>query len=151
MKPLSQAQRDQIQSALKRQGKIAAVKLYKDWMECSLLEAKNAVEAIQSDPDDRGPAGTSSAERDEVMQQIDQALAEGKRLHAVKHYRKLTGKSLRECRAFVDSRINQLKANPDAPNSGPSAVESRRSGCVSVTLVLASLTISFTWAIVSQL
>ncbi|PAY15680.1 hypothetical protein CKO51_30695 [Rhodopirellula sp. SM50] len=143
MNGLSQNQRDQILSAFNNRGKIAAVKLYKDWMNCSLLEAKNAVEAIEHEAkigEVSQPAPPDSVESDRAMDQVDQAIARGKKLEAVKLYRQRSGKSLAESKAFVESRMEQSRSTSAESTSHPAAVDSQRSGCFSVLLLFASLT-----------
>ncbi|MCS7470615.1 hypothetical protein NZK35_28520 [Stieleria sp. ICT_E10.1] len=143
MNGLSQNQRDQILSAFNNRGKIAAVKLYKDWMKCSLLEAKNAVEAIEHEAkigEVSQPAPPDSVESDHAMDQVDQAIARGKKLEAVKLYRQRSGKSLAECKAFVESRMDRSRSTSAESTSHPTAVDSQRSGCFSVLLLFASLT-----------
>ncbi|QDV84292.1 hypothetical protein [Planctomycetes bacterium TBK1r] len=143
MNKLSQNQREQILSEFQTRGKIAAVKRYKDWMKCSLLEAKNAVEAIERDAEDveaDQPQSSDSVEWDRAMREIDEALARRKKLRAVKIYRQLSGKSLRECRAFVDARMEQSRSTSAESPASSTAVDSQRSGCFSGILLFASLT-----------
>ncbi|MDV6032050.1 MAG: hypothetical protein F9B45_18550 [Phycisphaera sp. RhM] len=143
MNSLSQNQREQILSEFHTRGKIAAVKLYKDWMKCSLLEAKNAVEAIERDAEigeSYQPAPPDSAESERAMHQVDQAIARGKKLEAVKLYRQLSGKSLVECKAFVESRMDRSQSTSAESTSNPTAIDSQRSGCFSGMLLFASLT-----------
>ncbi len=143
MNKLSQNQREQILSEFQTRGKIAAVKRYKDWMKCSLLEAKNAVEAIERDAqsgESNPPAPPDSAVSGPAMHQVDQAIARGKKLEAVKLYRQLSGKSLRECKAFVESRMDRSRSTSAESTSNPTAIDSQRSGCFSVLLLFASLT-----------
>ena len=47
MNPLSEQQIETIRAEHLARGKIAAVKMYKDWTGCSLMEAKTAVEAME--------------------------------------------------------------------------------------------------------
>ena len=148
MNKLSQNQREQILSEFHTRGKIAAVKRYKDWMKCSLLEAKNAVEAIERDAEigeSKPPAPPDAVESDHAMHQVDQAIARGKKLEAVKLYRQLSGKSLIECKTFVESRMDRSRSTSAQSTSAqstsnPTAIDSQRSGCFSAMLLCASLT-----------
>lgn len=137
MHRLNENQLREIGETLRDQGKIAAVKLYKDWTNCSLLEAKNAVEAIEQDgmmvpASVTEPRHADGSDLDSALAAVDKAIAEGKKLNAVKLYRELSGKSLRDSKLFVESRMNRMKP-------ADSAIESKRSGCFSAILLLTTL------------
>lgn len=139
MSDLNDSQLEQIRSELLTKGKISAVKLYKDWTRCSLLEAKNAVEAIERDVEPPEPNQAHDGTIDEnEMRQIDQAIRQGNKLEAVKLYRQFSGCSLMESKQFVESRISGKGDQPTAPPS-TSAINSQRSGCFSTILLAITL------------
>ncbi|MCO8124057.1 hypothetical protein NHH03_20095 [Stieleria sp. TO1_6] len=66
---ISSNQRGQILDLLAKGQKLQAVKLYREWMGCKLIDAKNAVEAMENQPatdhvsaPDQGPKNTSSVD-----------------------------------------------------------------------------------------
>ena len=134
MSSLSEHQLREIRAELQSRGKIAAVKKYKDWMKCSLLEAKNAVEAIESGGDVEEPQRRGSPDFDHDLREVDKAIARGEKLTAVKLYRELTGQSLRDSKAYVESR---MKSSGSA--TGPGAVSAKRSGCFAAIVLVVTL------------
>ena len=103
-------------------GKIAAVKLYREWTGCFLVEAKNYVEKIQPN---ETPASTPT-ENDIEIQQIDRildAIQRGNKLEAVKIYKETNVASLAESKQAVENLMSQL------------GVEDTGSGCAKLILL----------------
>lgn len=141
MSGLSPDQIDQLQSELASRGKISAVQLYRSWTKCSLLEAKNVVESLESDGELNETTDQSSGEiRDDEMRQVDQAIARGNKLEAVKLYKQFTGQRLKESKKFVEARMNDPARSSDQ-TSNPSAMQTQRSGCFSSLLIFVTLTV----------
>ena len=67
---------------------------------------------------------------EEQLRQVDQAIADGTKLEAVKLYRELTGCSLLDAKQFIEDRMR-----PAGTASRTSAVDAERSGCLSVLLL----------------
>ncbi|MDA9856720.1 hypothetical protein N9D23_01245 [Rubripirellula sp.] len=121
---LSQDQSDELLGEFQARGKIAAVKLYREWTGCSLVDAKNYVEKIQ--PNDT-PASTPT-ENDIEIQQIDRildAIQRGNKLEAVKIYKETNVASLAESKQAIEKLMSQL------------GVEDTGSGCAKVILLAA--------------
>ena len=81
--------------------KIAAIKLYRELTGVGLKEAKDYVDALESDssPLAASPVAASSGDLADVR-----ALAlQGQKIQAIKLYRELTGAGLKEAKDYVDS------------------------------------------------
>ena len=86
----------QVRSLLGDGKKLEAVKLYKEQTDVSLLEAKNAVEAIQRNASPPEPASDMEAE-------VLRLLEAGKKLEAVKMYKQQMGVQLIEAKQAVEA------------------------------------------------
>jgi ribosomal protein L7/L12 len=95
-----------LRGELRTGGKLAAVKLYKEWTGSSLLTAKNFVESLAGP--EAGTADFGMELEDGQMDQILDALQEGNKLEAVKLYRNSTGLSLMESKQFVERLMKEL-------------------------------------------
>lgn len=129
-------QKTEISDLLASGSRLAAIKLYRESTGCSLAEAKSAVEqfgGVGETPDSQVSGAEPLDERqlDEVLD----AAAAGKKLNAVKLYMTYSGQTLRESKLFVESLMQE------ADESSGAAVESGRSGCFSVFLLLAGLSL----------
>lgn len=113
---------DELLGEFQARGKIAAVKLYREWTGCFLVEAKNYVEKIQPN---ETPASTPT-ENDIEIQQIDRildAIQRGNKLEAVKIYKETNVASLAESKQAVENLMSQL------------GVEDTGSGCAKLILL----------------
>ncbi|MCC9603332.1 hypothetical protein LOC67_22510 [Stieleria sp. JC731] len=119
---------DKIRDLLSEGKKIAAVKLVRERQKCSLREAVNTVELIESgnEVSISDPAPASDGEMDAVLDAIEK----GEKLRAVKLYRESTGADLRESKEFVESLTRQL---------GGSATTSTQTGCFSSILLFVGM------------
>lgn len=159
MSSLSDEQIEEIRNELNLRGKIAAVKLYKTGAKCTLLEARVAVEAIKSNEPIPEPQDPDLAAIDQTLSEVDQAIADGNKVEAIKRHRELTGLSLLESVQFVESQMNQprpTKLYETSPTIAPEdyyprPIQSKRSGCFSVLLVFVGLATSSTLAVFWQL
>lgn len=144
---LTETQKVELRSSLSSGGKLAAVKLYWQWNDCSLKDAKSAVERFASEElAGEQIASDGSVPDDQKMDEILEEIANGRKLSAIKRYRTYSGKSLRESKEFIESLINDL-GNPPLPD----AMESSQSGCFSAILFVVSLSIAGAWLLVLRL
>jgi ribosomal protein L7/L12 len=89
----------QVRSLLGQGQKIEAIKLYKGQTGASLMESKNAVEAIQ-----RGESPKNPPEPDRDMEaELLRLLEGGKKLEAVKIYKQRTGVQLIQAKQAVEA------------------------------------------------
>lgn len=123
---LSEDQIEQLWGELRDGGKIAAIKLYKNWTGASLLEAKLWVERLVSNGATATTADVVDVSIDEnVMDQILDAIQLGNKLQAVKLYRESSGASLFESKQFIERLMSELGME-----------EPRRTGCAGIVLAL---------------
>ncbi len=115
-KQLSDSQISQLRDELSNRRKLAAVKLYKEWAECSLLEAKNFVESLADGNVATGDQTGSNLD-DRVMDRILDALQKGNKLEAVKLYKESSGLSLMESKKFIEKLMSELGVE-DSKGSG---------------------------------
>jgi hypothetical protein len=84
----------------------------------------------------------------EQIEQIGSALASGRKIEAIKIYREVTGKGLKESKAFIDALIPKLKEQN--PETYGKLSASRSAGCASVILLCMGLTTAFVLIIKSM-
>ena len=155
MSSLSNEQIEEIRNEFNSRGKITAVKLYKTLAKCSLLEARVAVEAIERNEPIPKPQRPDPAAADQTLSEVDQAIANGNKIEAIKRHRELTGLSLLESVQFVESRMNQprpktlYETSPTAepPDLYTPAIRSERSGCFFVLLLFVGFATGSTLAV----
>lgn len=124
---LTNEQIAELRQTLDTRGKLAAVKLCKEWSGCSLRDAKQRVEAL----DAGGGAlaeGFGSNLDEQVMDEILDAIQQGNKLEAVKLYKENTGISLMESKQFVERLMSELGIE-----------ESRGAGCAGVLLAIIAM------------
>ena len=93
----------QIRSLLAQGKKLDAVKLYRQRVDVSLMEAKTAVEALGQGRGLQSSAGKSG----DVKAEILSLLGRGQKLKAVKLQKQQTGSSLMEAKAAVEALAAQ--------------------------------------------
>ncbi len=127
---LNEEQTKQVLSELNRNGKISAVKKYRAFTSASLLDAKSAVEKLVESGGQTEISGDSWSDKldDSQMDLVLDAIQEGNKVLAVKHYRNATGNSLRESKISVEALMAELEV------ADPDAVGGR--GCVLVVLMI---------------
>ncbi len=115
----------ELREVIATQSKIEAIKFYRERTGASLIDAKNAVEAIA-----RGEHvpnyKASGRDRDAAEQQIVDLLRDRKKIAAIKLYRELHDVGLRDAKLAVDALEQELGIT-----SG--------SGCAGVLLLLSLL------------
>jgi ribosomal protein L7/L12 len=118
---------------LRRDGKIAAIKVYREKTGASLAEAKTTIEAL-----DAGRPLTGSVELDEHTEsQLLNLLRDGKTIEAIKVFREATGYGLKDSKSEVEAlaRKNQIPIH---------------TGCAGV-LLAAALVGAAAWSVVTWL
>lgn len=129
--PLTDDQLEQIRAELRAGRKLQAVKLYKEWTGSSLLDAKQYVEQMKArHPADFAPM--ASGPGDDEMDQILDALRQGRKIQAIKLYKENSGASLKDAKEFIERLADELRAID--PNAAPST-----SGCGAVILLIVLL------------
>ena len=135
---------DQIQQVLNEfhaGGKIAAIKLYRKHAGCSLLRAKDDVEALAAGRDI--PTADIHSESDGAeMDEILDLIQAGKKLNAVKVYMTNSGLSLKESKEFIEKLMQELEVEQ------PGSV-SQATGCSGVILLAIVLAASIVTAAIS--
>lgn len=111
-----------LQALLAAGQKLEAIKLYREATGCDLAAAKQAVESLE-----RGPAAEAPAEVGAAAE-IVALLEAGRKIEAIKLYRKQTGGDLKDAKDAVE----RLAA--DHRIASPS-----KSGCLGVVLLVAAL------------
>jgi ribosomal protein L7/L12 len=114
---------DPISEALRRGKKIEAIKLYRAATGAGLAEAKRFVEALeQGRPPGDSPLG-SIAGAD--IEQIQSAVFAGRKIEAIKLYRRASGEGLREAKEFIEALEAELRRTEPTRFTKPAA-----KGCV---------------------
>lgn len=101
---------DDIKAEIAAGNKINAIKLYRDATGAGLAEAKQAVELIAAGkPPPTGAAPTLSAD---AMHEVSALVAAGKKIDAIKVYRREAGVDLKDAKDAVDAL--EVRINPAA-------------------------------------
>jgi ribosomal protein L7/L12 len=101
---------DDIKAEIAAGNKINAIKLYRDAAGAGLAEAKQAVELIAAGkPPPTGAAPTLSAH---AMQEVSALVIAGKKIDAIKVYRKEAGVDLKDAKDAIDAL--EARINPAA-------------------------------------
>jgi ribosomal protein L7/L12 len=124
---------DDIKAEIASGNMIAAIKLYREATGTGLAEAKQAVELIAAGkPPPSGAAPSPSAD---AMQEVSALIVAGRKIEAIKVYRKAVGVDLKDAKDAVDAL--EAKINPAAVVTRDAAM--RRRLVVSGLLVVAAL------------
>jgi ribosomal protein L7/L12 len=123
-----------IQQQFQSKGKIACIKLYREFTDASLLDAKEQIEQFLNN----GELGESSNQGqsdfdldDALMDSILNAIQDGNKVKAVKIYKDATGNSLKPSKEFIEKLMHELAlADPESVG---------KSGCVLLLLVLVTI------------
>lgn len=115
---LTDEQVDRIQRQIQSKGKIAGIKLYREFTGASLLESKQKIEQIldgRQSQQTSNPSHDNPDLDDELMDSILNAIEDGNKVRAVKLYKDATGKSLRTSKEFIEELMLELEmADPEA-------------------------------------
>lgn len=114
---------------IQQKGKIEAIKFYKNYMETfydtkvSLIEAKETIENI----DEKIRRGSmayvadsttiNKTENNNLNDELVSLIAQGKLIHAVKHYRDATNVSLKEAKDYIEALKAQTTNTPNKASS----------------------------------
>ena len=114
---------DEIRQAACTGRKIEAIKLYRQLHGVGLKEAKNAVEAMASGrkPDNRDVD-------DDTERQIYEALCAGRKVDAIRLWRRTSGEGLKQSKEFIE----ELERDLHAESPEKFTVAPRRIGCLAV-------------------
>lgn len=91
----------EVRASLAQGMKIQAIKLYREITGVGLKEAKEAVEAMQSQPVSAQPSLKHLSEPD--LEPVRTLMVLGKKIDAIKLYRELTGVGLKEAKDAVEA------------------------------------------------
>ena len=115
---------------------IEAIKRYREQTGAGLAEAKAAVEQRQQGLVLSGQART------EDWASIDDALARGNKIEAIKLHRSMTGLGLAESKTAVEARESELRASGRL-------IPQAKSGCMGVLLLSVALIAPAIWLILN--
>lgn len=125
-----------IQRAVADRRIIDAIKLYRELHGVGLKEAKDAVAAMA-----RGQAPVSRSAVDVAEQQVYDALYTGNKIDAIRLWRQISGKGLKESKDFIDELERDLRAeSPEKFTAAP-----RKLGCAGVLALLAIAVAVIIW------
>ena len=124
---------DDIKAEIVAGNMISATRLYRDATGTGLAEAKQAVELIAAGKPPPSGAATSLAA--DAMQEVSALIAAGRRIDAIKVYRKAAGVDLKDAKDAVDAL--EARINPAAVVTRAAAM--RRRLVVFGLLVVAAL------------
>ena len=127
---LTPAQATEIETALAQGQKIAAIKLYREFTGAGLKEAKEAIESWPAGGTGAGaaagPRPTGARLTPAQAAEIEAALAQGRRLPAIKLYREFTGAGLKDAKDVICGLADELYRRDPAKYPAP-----RSAGCAS--------------------
>lgn len=118
---------DPIKAALFAGNKIQAIKLYREQTGLGLKEAKDAVEKLETELHLSSPSTPSS----DQSHRVRDALFEGNKIQAIKHYREQTRVGLKEAKDAVEKLEGELRAS--SPNR---FTKPQNTGCFAVIVAL---------------
>jgi ribosomal protein L7/L12 len=98
--PDGQQVESEVLQLLRRGRKLEAIKLYKNAFDCSLLEAKNAVESLATGPFVPEPAPVHDPR---LEQQLLDLLRRQRKIQAIKLYKEATGVRLMDAKQAVEA------------------------------------------------
>ncbi|MCY3019047.1 MAG: ribosomal protein L7/L12 [Planctomycetota bacterium] len=122
-----------IRAALADGRKIEAIKLYREFAGVGLKEAKDAVERLEAEPDSGPPTDLPASTRipEDGWSLIRAALADGRKIEAIKLYREFTGVGLKEAKDAVGKLEKELRAASPGKPTAPAVSK----GCIAAFLL----------------
>jgi ribosomal protein L7/L12 len=130
---------EEIRRALAAQAKQLAIKRYSDATGAGPAEAAQAVDRIRAG---RAPATAKRSALPPVSGEalaIGEALSAGKKIEAIRLYRKATGAGLKEAKDAIDAIVAEKRAGPPPRAAGAGIVQRRRLNPIVALLALAAL------------
>ncbi len=110
---------ERIRAAVAGGRKIEAIKLYRESTGAGLAEAKRAVESLEAGRSIGGKAIESASNED--IDQIQAAVFAGEKINAIKLYRTVTGKGLKESKQFIEALEVELRRTEPTRFTAPAA------------------------------
>jgi len=124
-----------IEEALRQGRKIDAIKLYRECTGAGLAEAKAAVEIMQAKLQ---PGPSTLLKPGESLAEVEDALFQGKKIQAIKLYRKATDAGLAEAKMAVERIERELRFK--SPNKFLS--DSPDEGCLGVVVLFCIIVVA---------
>lgn len=109
---LTDEQTELIRAQVLSRGKIAGIKLYREYTGASLVESKQQIEKLLGNgrlETANNPNQDNLDLDDALMDSILNAIQEGNKLRAVKIYKDATGTSLRTAKEFIEKLMHELE------------------------------------------
>lgn len=132
--PLNNTQLSAVLDALRANGKIEAIKLYREFTGAGLAEAKEAVEHLADHGTLPTPAGNQASVVPAILPErqawIEEALFKGQKIEAIKMYRDGTNLGLKESKEAVEKLEADLRLSMPGRFSAPPA----RNNCLMIML-----------------
>ena len=136
-------ERLQIEEALASGRKIEAIKIYREATGKDLKEAKEFSEAFslgQTEWDAEQFAQPATLSQEQMMR-IEEALASGHRIEAVKIYHEATGRGLKEAKEFIEAFVETQKERDPEGYAMISAGRERKGCGLMIFLGLSLITV----------
>ena len=112
---------DDIKAEIASGNMITAIKLYREATGTGLAEAKQAVELIAAGKPP--PSGAAPSLAADAMQEVSALIAAGRKIEAIRVYRKAVGVDLKDAKDAVDAL--EVKINPGAVVTRDAAMRRR--------------------------
>jgi len=112
---------DDIKAEIAAGNMITAIKLYREATGTGLAEAKQAVELIAAGKPP--PSGAAPSLAADAMQEVSALIAAGRKIEAIRVYRKAVGVDLKDAKDAVDAL--EVKINPGAVVTRDAAMRRR--------------------------
>jgi ribosomal protein L7/L12 len=126
---------DDINAEIASGNKITAIKLYREATGVGLAEAKEAVELIAAGKPP--PSGAAPSLAADAMQEVSALIAAGRKIDAIKAYRKAVGVDLKDAKDTVEAL--EARINPGAVMTRDAAMRRVRGLVVSGLVVAAAV------------
>ena len=121
---------DQILDRIYAGEKIAAIKIYKDYRGVKLVDAKQFIERLMDELENRPQAEVGATDVD-ITAELHQLIYQGRKLEAIKCYRQAHGSSLMDAKQQVEQLTEQLRLQD------PGKFEKKSSsGCAATFLLI---------------